>query len=61
MPAQNLFRQAVAPLRDLAFNLWWSWNPAAQALYHEIDPELWKRVNHNPVKFLRLVSQRGAP
>jgi glycogen phosphorylase len=48
----------IARLTELAYNLWWSWNPAAQALYEEIDPELWKRVNHNPVKFLRLVSQR---
>jgi glycogen phosphorylase len=44
-------------LAELANNLWWSWNPAAQALYLDIDPLLWKRVNHNPVKFLRLVSQ----
>jgi starch phosphorylase len=41
----------------LAYNLWWSWNADAQALYADIDPTLWKRVNHNPVKFLRLVSQ----
>ena len=44
-------------LSELACNLWWSWNPAAQALFADIDPLLWKRVNHNPVKFLRLVSQ----
>ncbi len=48
----------IARLGELAYNLWWSWYPAAQALYHAIDPELWKQVNHNPVKFLRLVSQR---
>lgn len=48
----------IARLAELACNLWWSWNPPAQALYEEIDPDLWKRVNHNPVKFLRLVSQR---
>ena len=47
----------IARLSELAYNLWWSWNPEAQALYEEIDPELWKLVNHNPIKFLRLVSQ----
>ena len=47
----------IARLAELAYNLWWSWNPDAQALYEDIDPELWKQVNHNPVKFLRLVSQ----
>lgn len=47
----------IARLSDLAYNLWWGWNPDAQALYEQIDPALWKKVNHNPVKFLRLVSQ----
>lgn len=48
----------IARLTELAYNLWWSWNPAAQALYADIDPALWRQVNHNPVKFLRRVSQR---
>lgn len=48
----------IARLGELAYNLWWSWYPPAQALYRDIDPELWKQVNHNSVKFLRLVSQR---
>ena len=48
----------VARLSELAHNLWWIWNPAAQALFEMIDPELWTLVNHNPVKFLRRVSQR---
>lgn len=47
----------IARLSELAYNLWWSWHPDAQALYRDIDPQLWKQVNHNPVKFLRLVSQ----
>ncbi len=48
----------IARLTDLAFNLWWSWNPAAQELFKNLDPHLWAAANHNPVKFLRLVSQR---
>ena len=48
----------IARLTDLAYNLWWSWNPAAQDLCKLVDSQLWTRVNHNPVKFLRLVSQR---
>ncbi len=47
----------IERLTELAYNLWWSWNADAQALYADIDPALWKRVNHNPIKFLRLVSQ----
>jgi len=49
--------QPIERLAELAYNLWWSWNPHAQALYRDIDPELWEAVNHNPVKFLRRVGQ----
>ena len=28
-------RPEIARLTELAYNLWWSWNPAAQALYEE--------------------------
>ena len=48
----------IARLTELAYNLWWSWNPAAQSLYEVVDPDLWKQANHNPVKFLRRVGQR---
>jgi starch phosphorylase len=44
-------------LPELANNLWWSWNDDAQAVFRDIDPELWERVTHNPVKFNREVSQ----
>jgi len=49
---------AIARLQELAYNLWWSWEPAAQALYERIDADLWRRTNHNPVKFLRNVHQQ---
>ncbi|PKO23376.1 MAG: alpha-glucan phosphorylase [Chloroflexi bacterium HGW-Chloroflexi-1] len=47
----------IARLPELAYNLWWSWHGDARALYRDIDPQLWDAVNHNPVKFLRRVSQ----
>ena len=46
---------AISRLQEMAYNLWWSWEPAAQALYARIDADLWRRTNHNPVKFLRNV------
>ena len=49
---------AIARLQELAYNLWWSWEPAAQALYERIDAELWRQTTHNPVKFLRNVHQQ---
>ncbi len=46
-------------LYELAYNLWWSWHPEAQALYQAIDPTLWERTGHNPVRFLREVTLAG--
>ncbi|GGM91610.1 alpha-1,4 glucan phosphorylase [Thermus composti] len=39
-------------LKELAYNLWWSWNPEAAELFQEMDPLLWKRFRGNPVKLL---------
>jgi starch phosphorylase len=50
--------ERIARLRDLAYNLWWSWHPEAQDLYCQIDPELWELVYHSPIRFLREVRQR---
>lgn len=50
--------ERIARLRDLAYNLWWSWHPEAQDLYRHIDADLWEEDYHNPVDFLRDVRQR---
>lgn len=47
----------IGRLRDIAYNVWFSWNPRAQALFEGINQELWEHVNHNPVKFLLQVQQ----
>ena len=38
-------------LRDLAYDLWWSWSPPATRLFTWIDPDHWRRY-HNPVQLL---------
>lgn len=43
----------IARLKDLAYNLWWSWHPEARALFKEIDRTLWAETHHNPVRLLR--------
>jgi starch phosphorylase len=48
----------IARLRELAYNLWWSWHSEARALYSQIDPDLWEEIYHSPVRFLREVRQR---
>ena len=47
----------VSRLHDLAYNLWWSWNPPAQQLYRELSPYVWETSNHNPIEVLRWVSR----
>ena len=47
----------IARLGELAYNLWWTWNPEAQRLYSRIDLQLWERTGHNPVLFLKQVER----
>ncbi len=51
LPAQ------LEPLRRLAYNLWWTWEPTARALFREVDPDLWHTTNHNPVRLLQRCRQ----
>jgi starch phosphorylase len=44
-------------LADLAYNLWWTWQPNAPHLFQHIAPEIWEETYHNPVRFLRQVSR----
>ncbi|MFM9949829.1 MAG: DUF3417 domain-containing protein, partial [Saprospiraceae bacterium] len=34
--------EALAPLQELAGNIWWSWNKEAIHLFRAIEPELWE-------------------
>jgi starch phosphorylase len=44
-------------LGELAYNLWWTWNPSAHRLFYRIDFSLWERLNHNPLAFLDAVAR----
>jgi starch phosphorylase len=44
-------------LGELAYNLWWVWNPDSQRLFSRIDRDLWEKTYHNPVLFLRQVER----
>lgn len=57
VPSNFSLPQRIARLSELAYNLWWTWNPEAQRLYLRIDRELWERVGHNPILFLRQVER----
>jgi starch phosphorylase len=47
----------ISRLGELAYNLWWTWNPSAQRLFYRIDYALWERLNHNPLVYLASVGR----
>lgn len=47
----------IKRLRDLAYNLYWSWTPDAWELYEALSPEIWAQYNHNPLRSLLEASQ----
>lgn len=47
----------IKRLKVLAYNLWWSWNPRAQAVFQELSPLVWETTNHNPVALLAQCSE----
>ncbi|HOJ51562.1 MAG TPA: alpha-glucan family phosphorylase [Syntrophales bacterium] len=46
----------ISRLRELAYNLWWAWNPRALDLFASLDLRLWNEVGNNPVRMLESVS-----
>jgi starch phosphorylase len=46
----------ISRLIELAYNIWWSWNPDARALFRRLDPTLWRTTQHNPVALLQDIS-----
>jgi starch phosphorylase len=47
----------LEPLREMSFNVWWTWEPSARRLFRHLDPDLWNRTNHNPIRMLQLSRQ----
>jgi glycogen phosphorylase len=39
-------------LRAIALDLTWTWDPRIQALFAELEPQLWERCAHNPIALL---------
>ncbi|MDI9570672.1 MAG: alpha-glucan family phosphorylase [Pseudomonadota bacterium] len=46
----------IVRLREMAYNLWWTWNPWALDLYATLDLKLWAEMGNNPVRMLESVS-----
>ncbi|MBC8138058.1 MAG: alpha-glucan family phosphorylase [Fibrella sp.] len=49
--------ERLSPLRELAYNLRFSWDPDTKALFETMDAALWELTDNNPAKLLGLVAQ----
>ena len=47
----------LRPLKELSYNLWFSWHPEVVELFRRLDIDLWEKTYHNPVLFLGEISQ----
>src|SRR5512133_1458674 len=50
--------EKLSSLKELANNLWWSWNTAAQMIFKRMDPSLWEEVRHNPKLLLEKIDYK---
>jgi starch phosphorylase len=48
----------VAPLAEIAANVWCTWIAEARALFARLDPDLWESVARNPSALLRRIPQQ---
>ena len=48
--------ERINRLGELAYNLWWSWNPNGMRLFLQLDRRLWEQVSHNPISFLHKIN-----
>ena len=44
-------------LKEVAYNLHWSWSKDAVELFNEINPDFWNWSGHNPVKLMNEINQ----
>jgi starch phosphorylase len=47
----------ISGLIDLAYNLWWSWNPAVKMVFKQLNHQAWIDSIHNPVKMLHALPE----
>jgi len=60
-----IFTFAVAPslpkemecLREIAYNVLWTWDHELLELFMRLDPDLWESTNHNPVQMIGRIRQ----
>jgi starch phosphorylase len=51
--------ERISGLRELAYNLWWSWHPEGRAIFKLLNRTGWYLSNHNPVKMLNQIGKEA--
>ena len=49
--------ERISGLRELAYNIWWSWHPEGRALFKLLSRQGWYLSNHNPVKMINRMDE----
>ncbi len=47
--------EKISGLRDLAYNIWWSWNPDGRDLFSLLNIILYEKTGYNPISLLDLI------
>ncbi|HOV52611.1 MAG TPA: DUF3417 domain-containing protein, partial [Methanothrix sp.] len=50
--------ERISGLRELAYNLWWSWHPEGRAIFKLLNRQGWYLSNHNPVKMINFTDKK---
>jgi starch phosphorylase len=50
--------EQLRPLEEIAHNLWWVWNYNAKNMFAELDRNLWRKTEGNPILLLRTLSYK---
>ena len=57
-PLDDKVPDRISRLPELAYNLWWSWNHEARALFKQLDVTRWWSTQHNPVQMIQEMSEK---
>ena len=56
MMVEKAIPERLKPLEELSRNLWWCWTAGARDLFEYAEPELWVKVDRNPIALLDKIS-----
>ena len=51
-------RSLIEKLQTFALNLWWTWHPEVIDVFRDLEPDLWREVNHNPILMLQRIDPK---